>query len=239
MVRRMASSRSLVTHGEGEDSPTRKVIERPGPERVECPPVSRGTRRRCPMGVRPSTITTSRRVRRIARIVVPATIVTISTFACLRSFSLIDHVGIRRATHAGEWNVRFSSGEGNLSFEWEHMAFVPGGYSPIDEFRPGFNVAAWEDPRIDGPCEGIHFVDWRTDHRAVPGYHSLDLRVGYPTVIALFIAALAGARVARRLYRTRRADRSARGLCRSCGYDLRASQQRCPECGAVIPTGAT
>lgn len=71
-------------------------------------------------------------------------------------------------------------------------------------------------------------------HGAGLGTVGYDFRAEIPAGVILGITALAAGVPALSRYRRARAQAKA-GLCRRCGYDLRASKDRCPECGTPIP----
>ena len=68
----------------------------------------------------------------------------------------------------------------------------------------------------------IYYAPWRSWHFVVPYWLS-----------ALLFGALPLRHVTMSVKRRVEERRRRAGLCRSCGYDLRATPERCPECGAV------
>jgi hypothetical protein len=60
------------------------------------------------------------------------------------------------------------------------------------------------------------------------------VRVQFPV---LLVTLLSGVLPAARLYHRLR-PRPTPGNCRRCGYDVRATPDRCPECGTVAPAKA-
>ncbi|MDB5354200.1 MAG: hypothetical protein JWN24_653 [Phycisphaerales bacterium] len=63
-----------------------------------------------------------------------------------------------------------------------------------------------------------------------------SVRFGWPVAVAAMLPLFS----LRRLWMRRKAtNRRRRGLCPSCGYDLRATPGRCPECGKEAPSTAT
>jgi hypothetical protein len=84
------------------------------------------------------------------------------------------------------------------------------------------------NPREAGSPFGIRRYE---DRRARPGGSSLDQWwLSVPYWMPLAIMAMPGLWYS---YRRLRQRRLKPGFCPSCGYDLRASPDRCPECGIV------
>jgi hypothetical protein len=75
----------------------------------------------------------------------------------------------------------------------------------------------------------------RPDIRGVVSANTRSVII--PLWIVSIVTGIPPIRAAVRIRKERiRTFRVKRGLCGGCGYDLRASKERCPECGMAIPT---
>ena len=88
----------------------------------------------------------------------------------------------------------------------------------------------------------LGFAGGRTDYGmlVMGGLPPMTTRGRYVFIPFWFLAAAAGAPPALAAVRWRRGRQVCPGLCPTCGYDLRATPGRYPECGTVPKTkGAT
>lgn len=83
----------------------------------------------------------------------------------------------------------------------------------------GLGFAYYADADIQGPIRGMH-------RRLIP-YVEVVVPIWPISLIFGIAPSLWLRRVAIRRYRV------THGLCLTCGYDLRVTPDRCPECGAV------
>lgn len=110
------------------------------------------------------------------------------------------------------------------------------------------SLPAWTRSRpvyVDHPL----YVFWPTRQRAKGAYpfynghstaygyryDSLQIRVPYRMLVVTFSIPLVVLAIIHRLQGRLRMARISRQLCVQCGYDLRSSNDRCPECGARTP----
>jgi hypothetical protein len=140
---------------------------------------------------------------------------------------------VERATAQTHRTIGVCGGELLVSIEWAQEA------SPLP---PGPDVQ-WNWRTI----HKLNFPDFAEaffpgDHPTVAGFffgHSVSsaehwtlVLLPMPFVVGLF-AILPVVRIAFEIRRRRRARRQDAGRCVICGYDLRATPNQCPECGAL------
>ena len=105
-----------------------------------------------------------------------------------------------------------------------------------DSFGSGPDFQIWtERGPDDAPHAPALFPSWHLRADDV-WFRDLQIAVGYVPLILLSGAAPAWWMLG--VKRRKRRWRIARGRCAACSYDLRASAERCPECGTTIPEPA-
>jgi len=141
-----------------------------------------------------------------------------------RTVSLFGYIG-KVAPDSLEHDYYFSSKTGCIAYVWLHQ--------PAHGIRPQLGIQ--EFPVSGASPSSVHVLGfgYQKYSTSAPsfsfGWHELIVPYWF---ISLTLAAIAIGGF-RNEVRRRRGMRP--GLCAFCGYDLRATPDRCPECGAIPP----
>jgi hypothetical protein len=157
-----------------------------------------------------------------------------------RSYWLTDRFTVR----VGDRRLFVETDDRRLNVCWTSRPYFeptwrvePAGAADAGSWRAFFHIR--RDPRPSGP--DVRRTDGWLGFLLTPTYHqtsrdpALDVWftvVGVPFYFVFWTAALLPAARARRALGRRRRRRL--GLCPACGYDCRATPERCPECGRVL-----
>lgn len=189
-----------------------------------------------------------------AAVFVSAVLFLLVVAAWVRSYFASDWVRVMHATEGSEYDVivdghavghrdsferelAIQHGRGRLGVSLEQRINLSTDAAPGFNWQP-LGPTAIDISGLSGIAEvffdrfGFGVIKMR--ERGDPGTSSVTVGVLVPL---WFAALLTGALPTLWLQRRRRASIVARrrraGLCTGCGYDLRESPQRCPECGAA------
>jgi hypothetical protein len=169
----------------------------------------------------------------------------------VRCYWIADHMQISYAWYPqpNESRMRwlsFQSAKGMLKFAAVrndfHLSFRD--QQSADQFRSRWPAGfMWHNFPAPIRPEGDYWRDtsmgFGASHTDQPGterhdeYWNVSMPAWAPLVLCAMPISIAWWR------RRRRIRQACQGLCQVCGYDLRASNDRCPECGTLVPTPAT
>ena len=139
--------------------------------------------------------------------------------------------------------LRMSGCEGSPSRVWDRVGPVDGTWPSVAAGNHSLSVGIVTPP---APEDGFMTARWGfvyargiTASRVLPTGRLLVLGAYHGVTVPLwFIAtAAAGLPLVRGAALLRNRRRTGHGLCPDCGYDLRATPDTCPECGAADSVG--
>ena len=179
----------------------------------------------------------------------------LASFAWNRSTTHQDRLTWARVWIADDRTIQrrafgYNSGGGRMMLYGAYLASTPGPDTdpaglPFRDPQPGWRwrseeIRSWAT-NVSVPRPGrlidVPGVELTSEFRRDGDNRVRYLYVGLNWAVPLVVFAMPPAFAALTLFRRRR--RRTAGLCRECGYDLRASQGRCPECGTAISTAST
>ena len=151
-----------------------------------------------------------------------------------RNDSVVRVTNSRTAAGGQHYDARgIFSENGRLTFYTRHAAGATYGGPAVSVGSrapdpPLYRDVAWQGSQERLNLGIIRWYRWIGRHSGgVDVDQNLEVSYWFLTLSAALTAAL----IAVRVWRSR--NRSVRGRCPTCGYDLRATPEKCPECGAV------
>jgi hypothetical protein len=172
-------------------------------------------------------------------------LLVVTVAAWVRSYAALDSVALTR--RFGDPDVP-GHGYTWLSLSWMFGTVSVGGGTVVDRLPADERVVAWGSTpagkllRRESPW--LRFRSAYSARSEKPagwsrGTVQRSWKVTVPCwAVALVALILPAWWMARRVKARRGARWAARGWCARCGYDLRVSTGRCPECGAEAPGAA-
>jgi hypothetical protein len=182
--------------------------------------------------------------RRISNLLAAASLVLCAATVALWIRSYRGRDALPRRVSASAWQVQSTSGR-VIIVRFRVIASPRSPYADIFA-RPVTIFSQYAEGLLNPPAitNGFGFGRGGThgsethNGKTVQGYWINAIAVPY-WFLALLVAAPSAPAVRSILARRRAAYRLKNQRCVACNYDLRASKERCPECGAAIPAAGT